>query len=69
MEEFLDGDGADAAAFRQWLLPHASFRGLWESLVYDEPIGDRLLSLVQTALHFAEQGVNPPTATPGLECS
>ena len=48
---------------------------MWESLVYDEPIGERLLSLVQTALLFAEQGVNPqlvactPWATHGRKRS
>ena len=56
-----DGDDGpeDTPSFRQWALPSAGFHGLWESLHYDTEVKRRLLRYSDSALLFAEKGVNP----------
>jgi SpoVK/Ycf46/Vps4 family AAA+-type ATPase len=58
VEEMLEDGEQDVAAFTQWLLPHRAFRGLWESLVFDQDLPARLLRIVQTALLFSRAGVD-----------
>ena len=43
---------------REWQLPSRQFHGLWESLVYDTGIKQRLLQYAFTALLFADKHVN-----------
>ncbi|KAK7491376.1 hypothetical protein BaRGS_00017354 [Batillaria attramentaria] len=42
----------------QWILPSAHFHGLWESLVFDESIKERLLNYATTTLLFSDKKVN-----------
>lgn len=43
----------------QTVLPAASFDGLWESLVYDSAVKQRVLDYATTAMRFADAHVNP----------
>lgn len=56
-----DGDNGDeeTPSFRQWALPSAEFHGLWESLHFDTQVKRRLLRYSDSALLFADRGVNP----------
>jgi len=62
----LDDDGAaeeqddeGVAACSQWQLPAREYHGLWESLMYDNGIKNRLLEFSSTALRFADAMVDP----------
>ncbi|XP_041353322.1 pachytene checkpoint protein 2 homolog [Gigantopelta aegis] len=48
----------DLAAASQWLLPSADFEGLWDSLVFDDAIKERLLNYASTTLLFSDRSVN-----------
>ncbi|CAI5461349.1 unnamed protein product [Closterium sp. Yama58-4] len=48
----------EVASFESWNLPSEDFHGLWESLVYDSGIKNRLLRYAASALLFSEKGVN-----------
>ncbi|GFO34031.1 pachytene checkpoint 2-like protein [Plakobranchus ocellatus] len=54
--EELDEENISAAT--HWLLPSAHFHGLWESLVYDEAIKNRLLNYATTTLLFSDKAVD-----------
>jgi len=54
--EEVDDDNLIAAS--HWLMPSSDFEGLWESLVYDEPIKMRLLNYASTALLFSDRKVD-----------
>ena len=56
-----DGDDGedDTPSFRQWTLPCAEFHGMWETLHYDIAVKRRLVQYADSALLFAERGVNP----------
>ena len=56
-----DGDGSDGSdvpACQQYTLPSREFHGVWDSLVFDTDIKDQLLKYAQTAMLFADRGVN-----------
>ncbi|XP_005090335.1 pachytene checkpoint protein 2 homolog [Aplysia californica] len=59
-----DGAGAEELdeenliAANHWLLPSSDFQGMWESLVYDEPIKTRLLNYASTTLLFSDKNVD-----------
>ncbi|ERN13833.1 pachytene checkpoint protein 2 homolog isoform X1 [Amborella trichopoda] len=54
-----DISGGDLSSFREWFLPAREFDGLWESLVYETGLKQRLLRYTASALLFTEKGVNP----------
>ncbi|CAA7404841.1 unnamed protein product [Spirodela intermedia] len=56
--EELSGDGV-LASFNEWMLPAKEFDGLWESLVYETGLKQRLLRYAASALLFTERGVDP----------
>ncbi|KAJ8752024.1 hypothetical protein K2173_001050 [Erythroxylum novogranatense] len=56
-EEF-DGDG-QLSSFNEWILPAKEFDGMWESLIYEPGLKQRLLSYAASALLFTEKGVDP----------
>ncbi|EPS67357.1 hypothetical protein M569_07418, partial [Genlisea aurea] len=56
-EEF-NNDG-QLASFNEWILPAKEFDGMWESLIYDFGLKQRLLRYAASALLFTEKGVNP----------
>lgn len=43
---------------QQWLLPVRSLDGLWDSLIYDDNVKERLLSYVGTSLKLSRTGVD-----------
>jgi hypothetical protein len=50
--EYEDGDHASAPAlFESMPLPHESFDGIWESLVYEEPIAEKIFRTLTRAIH------------------
>lgn len=53
------GGGEECAAAEVWALPARAFHGLWESLVFDEPVKRDTVRLVESALEFGERGVDP----------
>ncbi|GAQ79558.1 AAA-type ATPase [Klebsormidium nitens] len=56
--EELEGD-EDIATFHEWQLPARDFHGLWESLIFDTGVKQRLLRYAASALLFSDRGVDP----------
>ncbi|KAM7479850.1 hypothetical protein LguiA_028063 [Lonicera macranthoides] len=56
--EELSGDG-QLASFNEWILPAKEFDGMWESLIYESGLKQRLLRYAASALLFTEKGVDP----------
>ncbi|KFK26274.1 hypothetical protein AALP_AA8G225700 [Arabis alpina] len=56
--EELGADG-QPASFNEWILPAKEFDGLWESLIYESGVKQRLLRYAATALLFTQKGVDP----------
>ncbi|KAD4889033.1 hypothetical protein R6Q59_034075 [Mikania micrantha] len=56
--EDLDGDN-QLSSFSEWILPAKEFDGMWESLIYESGLKNRLLRYAASALLFTEKGVNP----------
>ncbi|KAJ0047518.1 hypothetical protein Pint_15547 [Pistacia integerrima] len=56
--EELSGDG-QPSSFNEWILPAKEFDGMWESLIYESGLKQRLLRYAATALLFTEKGVDP----------
>lgn len=52
-------DGVCEPSYREWVLPSSDFYGLWETLYYEASVKQRLLQYAQTAILFADKGVNP----------
>eukprot|EP00884_Botryococcus_braunii_P000790 jgi/Botrbrau1/10711/Bobra.357_1s0013.1 len=46
------------SAYKQWQLPAREFHTLWDSLVYESDVKQRLLQYADTALLFSERRVN-----------
>lgn len=45
--------------FNEWNLPAKEFDGMWESLIYESGLKQRLLRYAASALLFSEKGVDP----------
>ncbi|XP_071711892.1 pachytene checkpoint protein 2 homolog [Rutidosis leptorrhynchoides] len=56
--EDLDGD-SQLSSFSEWILPAKEFDGMWESLIYESGLKQRLLRYAASALLFTEKGVDP----------
>ncbi|KAJ4712425.1 pachytene checkpoint protein 2-like [Melia azedarach] len=56
--EELSGDG-QLSSFNEWILPAKEFDGMWESLIYESGLKQKLLRYAASALLFTEKGVNP----------
>ncbi|XP_037485993.1 pachytene checkpoint protein 2 homolog [Triticum dicoccoides] len=60
-----DGPGGEPSeddtlsSFNEWALPAKEFDGLWESLLYEVGLKQRLLRYAASALLFTERGVDP----------
>lgn len=60
-----DGPGEEPSeddtlsSFNEWALPAKEFDGLWESLLYEVGLKERLLRYAASALLFTERGVDP----------
>ncbi|OVA20593.1 ClpA/B family [Macleaya cordata] len=52
------GDGG-LSSFNEWILPAKEFDGMWESLIYESGLKQRLLRYAASALLFTEKGVDP----------
>uniref|UniRef100_A0ACD5V5A9 Uncharacterized protein n=1 Tax=Avena sativa TaxID=4498 RepID=A0ACD5V5A9_AVESA len=57
-EEPSEDDDA-LSSFNEWALPAKEFDGLWESLLYEVGLKQRLLRYAASALLFTERGVDP----------
>lgn len=53
-EESEDG----VSAYREYELPACEFHGLWDSLIYDEAVKQRLVTYAATALFFSDRQVD-----------
>ncbi|XP_068661249.1 pachytene checkpoint protein 2 homolog [Aristolochia californica] len=56
--EEISGD-EQLSSFNEWILPAKEFDGMWESLIYETGLKQRLLRYAASALLFTEKGVNP----------
>ncbi|XVF08426.1 hypothetical protein REPUB_Repub07fG0002700 [Reevesia pubescens] len=54
----LSADG-QLSSFNEWILPAKEFDGMWESLIYESGLKQRLLRYAASALLFTEKGVDP----------
>ncbi|KAG2566921.1 pachytene checkpoint protein 2 homolog isoform X1 [Panicum virgatum] len=53
------GEDDTLSSFNEWALPAKEFDGLWESLLYEVGLKQRLLRYAASALLFTERGVDP----------
>eukprot|EP00316_Scyphosphaera_apsteinii_P025801 CAMPEP_0119326316 /NCGR_PEP_ID=MMETSP1333-20130426/68108_1 /TAXON_ID=418940 /ORGANISM="Scyphosphaera apsteinii, Strain RCC1455" /LENGTH=135 /DNA_ID=CAMNT_0007334599 /DNA_START=72 /DNA_END=476 /DNA_ORIENTATION=+ len=53
-EEMTESGDGETVAFQMWELPAVEFDGLWESLLFEENVKEKLLRYVNTAMHFSE---------------
>ena len=56
-KDFLDGED-DLPAFEQWELPNRRLTGLWDSVVTEDGIKERMLGYAETSVAFSEARVN-----------
>ncbi|GLT53784.1 hypothetical protein SLA2020_270330 [Shorea laevis] len=56
--EDLSGDG-QLSTFNEWILPAREFDGMWESLIFESGLKQRLLRYAASALLFTEKGIDP----------
>nr|KYP69639.1 Thyroid receptor-interacting protein 13 [Cajanus cajan] len=56
--EDISSDG-QSSSFNEWMLPAKEFDGMWESLIYESGLKQRLLRYAASALLFTEKGVDP----------
>lgn len=49
---------SELEAGSHWLLPCKEFEGLYESLIYEEGLKEKFLSMVETTLLFSKKGVD-----------
>ncbi|KAH7865965.1 hypothetical protein Vadar_013663 [Vaccinium darrowii] len=56
--EDLSEDGQHST-FNEWILPAKEFDGMWDSLIYESGLKQRLLRYAASALLFSEKGVDP----------
>ncbi|RAL47566.1 hypothetical protein DM860_011304 [Cuscuta australis] len=56
--EEMSGNG-QLSTFNEWILPAKEFEGMWESLIYESGLKQRLLRYAASALLFTEKGVDP----------
>ena len=57
VEDIEGNEGIHAA--NNYLLPSEEFNGLWESLVYDGNIKDRMLRYINTCIKLSDVGIDP----------
>eukprot|EP00271_Cylindrocystis_brebissonii_P006649 TRINITY_DN1940_c0_g1_i5.p1 TRINITY_DN1940_c0_g1~~TRINITY_DN1940_c0_g1_i5.p1 ORF type:complete len:290 (+),score=32.59 TRINITY_DN1940_c0_g1_i5:410-1279(+) len=53
------GEDEELATFHEWQLPSREFHGVWESLIFEVGLKQRLLRYASTALLFSDRGVDP----------
>lgn len=53
-----DDDADSVPSSNHWILPSRSFEGLWEHLVYDKGLKEKLLKFALSALLFSQHNVN-----------
>ncbi|KAL5076439.1 hypothetical protein RYX36_015423, partial [Vicia faba] len=56
--EDISSDG-QSSSFNEWILPAKEFDGMWESLIYESGLKQRLLRYAASALLFMEKAVDP----------
>ncbi|KHN19256.1 Pachytene checkpoint protein 2 like [Glycine soja] len=56
--EDISCDG-QSSSFNEWILPAKEFDGMWESLIYESGLKQRLLRYAASALLVTEKGVDP----------
>ncbi|XP_054725851.1 pachytene checkpoint protein 2 homolog [Anastrepha obliqua] len=59
MESGDGGDGDTVPASSHWLLPSSNFLQLWENLIYEDGLKEKLLKFALSALIFSQHSVNP----------
>lgn len=57
-KEYLEGD-EEVCASEQWRLPHAAIAPLWDSIIVEAGLKERLLGYCASAMLFAARGVDP----------
>lgn len=56
-EEIEESEGI--SSFQDWILPAKEFHGLWDSLIFDVGLKQRLLRYAEVALLFSDKCVDP----------
>ena len=57
-KDFMDGE-EELPAAEQWELPNRHLSGLWESIVVDDAVKDRMLGYCTTSLLFSSAAIDP----------
>ncbi|KAL5291219.1 TRIP13 family protein [Megaselia abdita] len=60
IESFEDGggDSEEVPASNHWILPSMEFLTLWENLVYEDGLKEKILKFTESAIVFAKHNVN-----------
>ena len=59
MCESEDDDDDNVAMTKEWTLPSRRLHKLWDTLIYDDDVKNRLLNYACTAMIFSDQGIDP----------
>ncbi|XP_022198179.2 pachytene checkpoint protein 2 homolog [Nilaparvata lugens] len=57
------GSSEERPAFNHWILPSADFDSLWDNLIYDCNIKEKLLNYAETTMFFSEHKLDPNIIT------
>lgn len=57
-KDYLEGEEEGVPAYEQWIIPNRYFVGIWDSIVVDDSIKQRLLGYCDSSIQFSEAKVN-----------
>ncbi|RZF35052.1 hypothetical protein LSTR_LSTR009644 [Laodelphax striatellus] len=57
------GSNDERPAFNHWILPSADFNSLWDNLIYDCNIKEKLLNYAETTMFFSQHNLDPNIIT------
>jgi hypothetical protein len=56
-KDYLDGED-DLPAFEQWELPNQGLDGLWDSVIAEDGVKERMLGYADTSVHFSNASID-----------
>lgn len=58
LQDLGDNEEEEVPAATHYELPCTEFHGLWETLIYDHDLKQKMLNFIKTTIMFADRGVN-----------
>jgi hypothetical protein len=57
--DFIQGEGESLPACEQWELPNMLLRNLWDNIIVDNAMKNRLLSYCSSSIQFSDAKIDP----------